>query len=83
MISPVKTWGTAAESEGRNAIPVVRFLLVQVVATPGALAAMERNQVQPFTFLARHQAGDWGNLDSADIAGNEYSVNRELRLFSA
>ncbi len=83
MTRPLTTWGAAAESEERNAIPVVRFPLGQVVATPGALAAMERNQVQPFTFLARHQAGDWGNLDPADIAENEYSVNRELRLLSA
>jgi hypothetical protein len=64
-------------------MPVVRFPLGQVVATPGALAAMERNGAQPLTFLARHQAGEWGDLDAADIAENEYSVNRELRLFSA
>jgi hypothetical protein len=64
-------------------MPVVRFPLGQIVATPGALAAMERNQVQPFTFITRHQAGEWGDLDSADIAENEYSLKHELRLFSA
>jgi hypothetical protein len=48
-----------------------------------ALAAMERNSARPLTFLARHQAGEWGDLDSADVAENEYSANRGLRLLSA
>ena len=64
-------------------MPVVHFPLGQVVATPGALAAMERNHAQPLTFLARHQAGEWGDLDSEDITENEYSLSRELRLLSA
>jgi hypothetical protein len=62
---------------------VARFPLGQIVATPGALAAIERNSARPLTFLARHQAGEWGDLDSADVGENEYSVNRELRLLSA
>ena len=61
-------------------MPVVRFRLGQMVATPGALAAMERNQTQPLTLLARHQAGEWGDLDSEDVAENEYSLERGLRL---
>jgi hypothetical protein len=64
-------------------MPVVRFPLGQMVATPGALAAMERNQAQPHTFLARHQVGEWGDLDSEDLAENEYSLDRGLRLLSA
>ena len=43
---------------------------------------MERNDALPFTFIARHQAGEGSDLDSTDIAGNEYSVNRGLRLLS-
>jgi len=64
-------------------MPVVHFPLGHVIATPGALAAMERTNAQPLTFLVRHQAGEWGDLDSADIAENEYSPTRELRLLSA
>ena len=64
-------------------MPDVRFTLGRVVATPGALKAMERNQAAPLTFLARHQSGDWGDLHAADCAENEYSLEHEFRLLSA
>jgi hypothetical protein len=64
-------------------MPVVRFPLGQTVATPGALAAIDRNHAEPLTFLARHQAGEWGDLDPMDLAENEHSINCGLRLLSA
>ena len=33
--------------------------------------------------MARHAAGDWGNLSDADKRENEYSLNHDLRLLSA
>jgi hypothetical protein len=36
------------------------FPLGQIVATPGALAALERAKQPPTCFLARHAIGDWG-----------------------
>ncbi len=33
--------------------------------------------------LHRHQRGDWGDLSEADILENEFSVPRDLRIFSA
>ena len=37
------------------------FALGQIVATPGALAALERAKQPPTCFLARHAIGDWAN----------------------
>jgi hypothetical protein len=59
------------------------FLLGQIVATAGALAALERAK-QPLTcFLARHAIGDWGELEPTDVAENEYSVAHGFRLLSS
>jgi hypothetical protein len=37
------------------------FPLGQIVAAPGALAALERTKQPPICFLARHAIGDWAN----------------------
>lgn len=60
-----------------------KFLLGQVVATPGAIAAMEEAGQSPLDFLQRHASGDWGDLDDADKQENEFSLEKTLRLFSA
>ena len=44
------------------------FDLGQILATPGALAALESAGQAPHQFLARHVTGDWGNLPEEDIA---------------
>lgn len=38
------------------------FGVGQLVATPGALAALEKTGQSPAEFLARHIAGDWEEL---------------------
>jgi hypothetical protein len=58
------------------------FPLGQIVATPGALAALERAKQPPACFLARHAIGDWGELDQSDVAENEYSMAHGFRLLS-
>ena len=35
------------------------------------------------TSLKRHLAGDWGELSEEDKAENEFSLGKQLRLFSA
>lgn len=60
-----------------------KFPLGQVVATPGALAVLERAGQSPLEFLARHASGDWGELDEHDRQENEFSLSRRLRLLSA
>lgn len=62
---------------------LVRFEMGQVVATPGALDALEQANEYPGEYLSRHLKGDWGELDEHDRKENEYSVNRHLRLLSA
>jgi hypothetical protein len=59
------------------------FPLGQVVATPGALEALEESGQEPIEFLRRHVTGDWGQLDKADIQENEYSLKHGLRLLSS
>jgi hypothetical protein len=59
------------------------FALGQVVATPGALAALEKAGQQPREFLARHVSGDWGEISPEDIAENELSLQHGFRLLSA
>jgi hypothetical protein len=60
-----------------------RFPLGRLLATPGALQALEKAGQQPQEFLDRHSKGDWGELDSHDIRENEFSLGRGLRLLSS
>lgn len=52
------------------------FPLGQVVATPGALDALDRSAVNAADLLQRHQHGDWGNVPPEDAAENELSGHR-------
>lgn len=60
-----------------------RFLLGQVVSTPGALEALQQAGQDPLALLDRHVSGDYGELDEEDWAQNEYSVTHDLRILSA
>jgi len=60
-----------------------KFPLGQVVATPGALAALAEAGHAPHEFISRHQAGDWGELDQEDRQENERSLKSDCRLLSA
>jgi hypothetical protein len=59
------------------------FLLGHVVATPGALAALEKSGQRPGEFLARHVSGEWEDVPPVDIAENEFSLHHGFRLLSA
>lgn len=56
------------------------FPLGQVVSTPGALAALTRDDIE--TALRRHVAGDWGEVPDADRKENDLSVGKGFRVFS-
>ncbi len=56
--------------------------LGQIVATPGALAALEEAGQQPTTFLERHESGDWGDCGAEDKQENDLSVRESFRIFS-
>jgi hypothetical protein len=60
-----------------------RFPLGRIVATPGALQALEEANQSPFEFIQRHQSGDWGELCEEDKSENEFSVRNGFRILSA
>ncbi len=59
------------------------FPLGRIVATPGAIEALTRANQQPQDFLARHMAGDWGDLGKDDQTENEYSLQHGFRILSS
>jgi hypothetical protein len=63
--------------------PVIRFPLGRVVATPGALAVLEKAEQLSAEFLDRHVNGDWGEVPEADKQENELSVEQGFRILSA
>jgi hypothetical protein len=59
------------------------FDLGQLVATPGALAALEKTGQTPMEFLSRHVTGDWGDIPEEDRKENQYSLEHGSRLLSS
>jgi hypothetical protein len=60
-----------------------RFQLGRLVSTQGALSSLEQAGQSPLDFIRRHLSGDWGDLSEEDKRENEFSVDKELRIFSA
>lgn len=59
------------------------FALGKIVATPGALAALERTGQSFEELLARHVCGDWGQLPPEDAQANQEALDGSGRIFSA
>ncbi|VGO19605.1 hypothetical protein [Pontiella sulfatireligans] len=59
------------------------FPLGQLVATPGAIAALEENGKACTEFLERHVTGDWGDLCEEDKQANVEAIEQGLRILSA
>src|SRR6266849_129282 len=59
------------------------FPLGQIVATPGALEALEASDQSAMEFVERHAAGDWGELSAGDVAENESALRNAGRLLSS
>lgn len=64
-------------------IPQAKFQLGQILATPGALEALQRSGQSPFVFLSRHAAGDWGDVCPEDWRANDRDLRHGGRLLSA
>jgi hypothetical protein len=60
-----------------------RFTLGYVVATPGALEALEAVSSSGIDYLLRHHSGDWGELCRADAALNNTAIADGSRILSA
>src|SRR5262249_33560903 len=59
------------------------FKLGQVVATPGAIEALEKAGQAPWEFLVLHAAGNWGIVSDEDKEANDQSVKDGSRILSA
>ncbi len=57
-----------------------RFLLGQVVITPGALQVLPAREV--WESMQRHVRGDWGDVCEGDWALNDEALTQEGRLQS-
>ena len=60
-----------------------KFSLGQVVATPGALEALEEAGQTPDFFLQKHHGGDWGEVDAEDWKANDQALVDGSRILSA
>jgi hypothetical protein len=61
----------------------VSFPLGQLLATPGALSALQDSKQSPTEFLDRHSRGDWGEVCDEDKKLNDQSLHDGSRLMSA
>jgi hypothetical protein len=68
--------------EDRTMQPAAKFPLGRPVATPGALEAMKASGQTPDFFLARHQSGDWGDVNEEDRRLNDEALLHGDRLLS-
>ncbi len=59
------------------------FSLGKVLATPGAVEALEQSGQSPFEFIARHSRCDWGDVCPDDKAANDQSLIDGSRLLSS
>ena len=60
-----------------------KFSLGRIVATPGALHALQDAGQEAGEFLARHVTGDWGDLDAEDRQANDAALINGSRILSA
>lgn len=59
------------------------FELGQVVATQGAVSAIEENNIDMLSLLSRHSNGDWGNIPEEDKMENQRSLENGYRILSS
>jgi hypothetical protein len=59
------------------------FKLGEVVATPGALRAIEKNNIDTWSLLQRHANGDWGCVPEEDKLENKLGIENGFRVMSS
>jgi len=60
---------------------LAKFRLGHIVTTPNALTQLSEEDI--LCGIQRHQAGDWGDLDSEDKAANDLALVNHTRILSA
>jgi hypothetical protein len=73
-----------------NSVNKGKFNLGQIVATPGALAALQDSNETALPFLLKHQNGDWGSEICEDdkqlnnqAISHEGDADQQQRVLSA
>ena len=61
----------------------IAFHTGPIVATPGAIEALSRNDMTGIELLARHATGDWGDLCEEDKKANHAALQTGARILSA
>jgi hypothetical protein len=57
------------------------FPLGRILATPGAIEALVRNETSGAAYLSRHVQGDWSECGPEDAEANRQSVEDGSRVF--
>lgn len=57
--------------------------LGRLVATPGAIEALQKNEQNPIDLLKRHANGDWGTVCRRDWATNDLALKHGERVLSS
>jgi hypothetical protein len=60
--------------------PIAKFRLGKIVTTPNALSSITHEDI--LMGIRRHQAGDWGDVDTHDREANERALIEGTRLLS-
>lgn len=63
-----------------TALPIAKFRLGKIVSTPNALSQLTQEDI--LMSIQRHQAGDWGDVDTHDRTANERALVEGTRLWS-
>jgi hypothetical protein len=63
-----------------TARPIAKFRLGKIVSTPNALDQLTQEDI--LMGIQRHQAGDWGNVDTYGHAANDRALIEGKRLWS-
>jgi len=78
--NPVGNGGSVTRFTGKL-FPLGRFIMTGGVSD--AIAANTALAIFTTKSLGRHASGDWGDMDPEDKKENDFSVNKELRIFSS
>jgi hypothetical protein len=60
-----------------------KFPLGKITVTPNVVDAFFAAHQTPHEFMARHRAGDWGEISQYEKAQNEHGLKDGLRILSA
>jgi len=62
---------------------IPQFRSGRLIATPGAIQALATAGLSGRSYLSRHLAADWGEVNAEDKAANDWSLMHGERLLSA